>query len=152
MPPKKKKYIPNKADEKELQEFRDHLRMINEKTRTIVEKYRNGGTKIQGLGRKDLKDMESGTNESLKTEELLEYIRHYFPDSLLANGYDSAIIGVASGNDTGRVVYSIPKMIETCMKELAVDYDEALEWLEYNTFNAYVGELTPIYLDEMYAL
>ena len=38
------------------------------------------------------------------------------------------------------------------MKELAVDYDEALEWLEYNTFNAYVGELTPIYLDEMYAL
>ncbi len=40
MPPKKKKYIPNKADEKELQEFRDHLRMINEKTRTIVEKYR----------------------------------------------------------------------------------------------------------------
>ena len=112
----------------------------------------NGGTKIQGLGRKDLKDMESGTNESLKTEELLEYIRHYFPDSLLANGYDSAIIGVASGNDTGRVVYSIPKMIETCMKELAVDYDEALEWLEYNTFNAYVGELTPIYLHEMYAL
>ena len=40
MPPKKKKYIPNKTEEKELQEFRDHLRMINEKTRTIVEKYR----------------------------------------------------------------------------------------------------------------
>ena len=112
----------------------------------------NGGTKIQGLGRKDLKDMESGTNESLKTEELLEYIRHYFPDSLLANGYNNCIIGVASGNDTGRVVYSIPKMIEVCMKELAVDYDDALEWFEYNTFNAYVGELTPIYLDEMYSL
>ena len=40
VPPKKKKYIPKKTDEKELQEFRDHLRMINEKTRTIVEKYR----------------------------------------------------------------------------------------------------------------
>ena len=43
-------------------------------------------------------------------------------------------------------------MIEICMKALATDYEEALEWLEYNTFNAYVGELTPIYLDEMYTL
>jgi hypothetical protein len=85
-------------------------------------------------------------------ESLLDYIRDNHPDSLLANGYNNCIIGVASGNDTGRVVYSIPKMIEVCMKELAVDYDEALEWLEYNTFNAYVGELTPIYLDEMYSL
>ena len=92
------------------------------------------------------------SDNETKTDSLLEYIEHYFPDSLLANGYDSAIIGVASGNDTGRVVYSIPKMIEICMKELSVDYEEALEWLEYNTFNAFVGEFTPIYLDEMYAL
>ena len=92
------------------------------------------------------------SDNKTKTDSLLEYIEHHFPDSLLANGYDSAIIGVASGNDTGRVVYSIPKMIEICMKELAVDYNEALEWLEYNTFNAFVGEFTPIYLDEMYAL
>ena len=90
--------------------------------------------------------------ENEKQKALLDYLRDYCPDSLLANGYDDCIIGVGCGNDAGRVVYSIAKMIETCMKELAVDYDEALEWLEYNTFNAYVGELTPIYLDEMYAL
>lgn len=89
------------------------------------------------------------SDNKTETNSLLEYIRHNFPDSLLANGYDSAIIGVASGNDTGRVVYSIPKMIQVCMKELSVDYEEALEWLEYNTFNAFVGEFTPIYLDEM---
>jgi hypothetical protein len=93
--------------------------------------------------------MTNGTNERLETEAMLEYITDNFPNSLLANGYDSAIIGVASGNDTGRVVYSIPKMIQVCMKELSVDYEEALEWLEYNTFNAFVGEFTPIYLDEM---
>ena len=79
--------------------------------------------------------MESKDSSEPK-ESLLDYIRDNHPDSLLANGYNNCIIGVASGNDTGRVVYSIPKMIETCMKELAVDYDEALEWLEYNTFNA----------------
>lgn len=39
MPPKKK-YIPNKTDEEELQKFRDHLKMINEKNKEIAEKYR----------------------------------------------------------------------------------------------------------------
>jgi hypothetical protein len=96
--------------------------------------------------------MEYESDKETETDSLLKYIGYNFPDSLLANGYDAAIIGVASGYDTGRVVYSIPKMIEICMEQLAVDYSEALEWLEYNTFNAYVGELTPIYLDEMYAL
>jgi hypothetical protein len=28
-----------------------------------------------------------------------------------------------------------------------VDHDEAAEWLEYNTFGAYVGERTPIYVE-----
>lgn len=96
--------------------------------------------------------MEYESDKETKTDSLLKYIGYNFPDSLLANGYDTAIIGVAGGTDAGRVVYSIPKMIEICMKELAVDYSEAFEWLEYNTFNAYVGELTPIYLDEMYGL
>ena len=97
--------------------------------------------------------MESELDRQQNSQaELMEYIKHNYPDSLLANGYNSAIIGIASGFDSGRVVYSISKMIEVCMKELAVDYDEALEWLEYNTFNAYVGELTPIYLDEMHVL
>ena len=85
-------------------------------------------------------------------EELLEHIQYNFPDSMLANGYNSAVIGVASGFDSGRVVYSVKKMVEVCMKELSVDEDEAIEWLEYNTFNAYVGEFTPIYLDEIYSL
>ena len=40
------------------------------------------------------------------------------------------------------------KMVEICARELAVDWDEALDWLEYNTFGAYVGEYTPIYVDD----
>jgi len=84
--------------------------------------------------------------ENERTEELLEYIRENLPDSLLADGYNDAIIGVASGFDSGRVVYSVKKMIEIAAKELSVDHDEASEWLEYNTFQAYVGEYTPIYL------
>ena len=80
--------------------------------------------------------------------ELMEYIESNWPDSLLANGYNSAIIGVSGGNDSGRVVYSVKKMVEVCMKELSVDADEAIEWLEYNTFGAFIGEYTPIYVDD----
>jgi len=90
--------------------------------------------------------MEIKINEDFKTEEILEYIRDNLPDSLLANGYDSAIIGIASGFDSGRVVYSITKMLEICMRDLSVDVEEAMEWLEYNTFGAFVGDYTPIYI------
>ena len=81
------------------------------------------------------------------SKKLRESLCEQFGDDLLfADGYDGAIIGVASGFDSGRVVYSVKKMIEIAAKELSIDHDEASEWLEYNTFQAYVGEYTPIYL------
>jgi len=94
--------------------------------------------------------MESKETQMSRQEELLEYIRDAWPDSLLADGYNDAIIGVSSGFDSGRIVYSVSKMIEICMQALATDYEEALEWLEYNTFGAFVGEYTPIYVDDLY--
>tara|TARA_Y100001938_G_scaffold140962_1_gene209996 strand:- start:5021 stop:5266 length:246 start_codon:yes stop_codon:yes gene_type:complete len=76
-----------------------------------------------------------------------EKLCEYFGDDLLfANGYDDAIIGVCGGHDSGRVAYYIPKMVEIAANNLSIDQDEALEWLEYNTFGAYVGNNTPIYI------
>ena len=97
---------------------------------------RDGGIKIKRLGNRILRDMEIRERIAEMGDD----------DSLLADGYNDAIIGVAGGFDTGRVVYSVQKMIEIAAKELSVDHDEASEWLEYNTFQAYVGEYTPIYL------
>lgn len=56
--------------------------------------------------------------------------------------YDDALIGIS--ND-GRLVYSIEKMIEIYSKEYNTTPDEAIDWLEYNTFNTFVGEMTPIW-------
>ena len=53
--PQKKKYIPNKIDEKELEEFRDHQKIINEKTKAIVEKYRKWWDKDKKTWKKDFK-------------------------------------------------------------------------------------------------
>jgi|TARA_R110000744_G_scaffold110231_8_gene208003 hypothetical protein len=76
-------------------------------------------------------------------EELSE---HYGDDLLFADNYDSAIIGVAIGFDSERVIYDVQKMIEAGVKD-GMSYDESQEWLEYNTFGAYVGENTPIYME-----
>lgn len=79
----------------------------------------------------------------------LDYIRDSYPDSLLADGFDGAVMGVASGCDSGRVVYSIQKMLDILFNESDMPYDEAMEFLEFNTISAYVGEFTPIYLDDV---
>ena len=79
-----------------------------------------------------------------KKQELAD---RYSDDLLFADGYDDAIIGVAIGFDDSRVIYDVQKMIEVCMGNSNISYDEAAEWLEYNTFGAYVGTNTPIYME-----
>lgn len=59
------------------------------------------------------------------------------------NGYDDAIVGITRD---GQLVYSIEKMIEICARDGEMDEIDAIEWLEYNTFCAYVGEKTPLYI------
>lgn len=47
--------------------------------------------------------------------------------------YDSAIIGVDSNE---RVVYDFDKMVECLMTNDKMSYDDAVEWIEYNTIRA----------------
>jgi hypothetical protein len=60
-----------------------------------------------------------------------------------SNGYDEAVMGVSTD---GRLVYSVEKMIEITTIDGNMNRLEAIEWLEYNTFNTYVGEMTPIWV------
>jgi hypothetical protein len=75
-------------------------------------------------------------------EELSE---HFGDDLLFADGFDSAIIGVCGGFDSGRVVYDIEKMIESCMQDAGMTYEDSVEWIDFNTIGAYVGKNTPVY-------
>ena len=44
---------------------------------------------------------------------------------------------------------AIQKMLDILFKDAGMPYDEGMEYLEFNTINAYVGEKTPIYLDDV---
>jgi hypothetical protein len=69
-----------------------------------------------------------------------------FEEILFADGFDDAIIGVCGL--TYRVVYSKVRVIETLMSE-DMSEEDAIEHAEFNIFNSYVGEQTPIFMDEI---
>ena len=74
-------------------------------------------------------------------------VQQYGDDELLfADGFDDAIIGVSVGT-AHRVVYDIRLMAANLVKENELDYPEAWEYLEFNTFQAHVGERTPLYVN-----
>mgnify|MGYP001479734456 CR=1 FL=1 len=87
-------------------------------------------------------------------EKVLHAIQESNPLALFADGLEKAIIGIAIvWGDNGQkhvVAYSVQKVIEIFMKENDWSFDEALEYAEYNTFGAYVGENTPVFVDELY--
>ena len=64
---------------------------------------------------------------------------------LFADGFDEAIVGYCY--NTGRVIYDVQKMIGVLVNRDGMDVDEAIEFLEYNTFGSYMGEGTPIYMN-----
>jgi hypothetical protein len=77
----------------------------------------------------------------------LEEIIEMFPDEefLKADGFDNAIIGVEP--NTMRLVYNRDKMVETLIEDEKMDEVDAIEYLEYNTWNTHFGEKTPIYIE-----
>jgi hypothetical protein len=70
-----------------------------------------------------------------------------FEGMLMADGYDSAIIGVTSilGQSQDVLVYDSTKVIE-CLVEEGMPYDEAVEYFGFNIKCAYMGEGTPLFV------
>ena len=75
----------------------------------------------------------------------IEKIKEQFPDLefLQADGFDRAIIGLEPLS--GKLIYDINKMIDVLLEEGLSEID-AIDHLEFNVINAYVGEQTPIYI------
>ena len=65
---------------------------------------------------------------------------------LVADGFDDAIIGIDMLSE--KVIYDKYLMCEILMKQ-GLSEEDAIEFLAYNVFGAYVGEHTPIYVDVM---
>ena len=65
------------------------------------------------------------------------------------DGLKSAELGIASvwdssGSRVDRVIYSAEKIIRIYMKRDKMTYEQAVEFIEFNTDGGYIGVDTPI--------
>jgi hypothetical protein len=62
--------------------------------------------------------------------------------------YLSAIVGVS---DDGRLIYDYEKMVEHLMATDGMDYEEASEFIDFNTIGAlpYMGEKRPVIMNKI---
>lgn len=80
----------------------------------------------------------------------IDILREAYPDEefLQADGFDDALLGVVTDfNSEPRLAYSRKLCLDILMKQ-SMDYDEALEYFDYNVQGAYVGEKTPVWVDD----
>lgn len=72
-----------------------------------------------------------------------EIIDQADPEAVVWDGFDEAIIG---RDNRGRLVYDIDLMVETLRRDDDMSEEDAMEFLDYNTLNTFVGDLTPIHI------
>jgi hypothetical protein len=66
---------------------------------------------------------------------------------LLADGLEEAFIGIGYQFNTPIAIYSYSKAIQ-CLINQGMEWDEAVEYFDYNVAGACVGEQTPIFLED----
>ena len=76
-------------------------------------------------------------------EELMQHLTEN--ECLLADGYESALIGITEGSNPV-AVYDIDLCIKSLIKEDDMDELDAVDFFYYNTLGSYVGEKTPVFI------
>lgn len=91
-------------------------------------------------------ELFSGTREQL--DEALLYSGNEGTVILDGSNFDSAICGVT---DDGKLVYSYQALVECLMEHDGLTYEDAVEFIEYNTMRAmpYLGDDAPIIFKEI---
>lgn len=77
-------------------------------------------------------------------ETILE--TYYEETFMIADGFDDAIIGV--DDSVPRLVYSTDKCLQILVDVEGMDYMDAIEHFEYNVKGSYMGEKTPLFIDD----
>lgn len=67
-------------------------------------------------------------------------------DILLADGFDGAFMGVCRIFDRTIICYDYEKCVEILVERNIMEFDEAVEFFEYNVIGSWVGTGTPAFL------
>jgi|TARA_R110000803_G_scaffold35742_1_gene77144 hypothetical protein len=79
-------------------------------------------------------------------DEIIErYGDHTEVGLLFVDGFNDAILGVCP--NSLKLIYSRTKVINILMDDMSEE--DAMEHAEFNIFNSYVGDQTPIFIDDI---
>ena len=65
-------------------------------------------------------------------------------EPIKADGLDDACIG--TDYKSLRLVYSVERILQILIERDNMDMEEAIEFFDFNIGNAYVGEMTPLFV------
>ena len=82
----------------------------------------------------------------MNTKETQQVMKDSKDQTMFANEFDEAIIGLDTSDEIFRVVYDIDKIIEISTKDGETTEEDALEYFYNNIQGSYVGAGTPIYI------
>lgn len=68
------------------------------------------------------------------------------PTAYVATGFEKAYIGYTLGVRPSVAVYDYDKCVSVLMDRDGMTHEEAIEYLDFNTVYAWVGEGSPLYL------
>jgi|TARA_R110000772_G_scaffold182661_3_gene293926 hypothetical protein len=78
----------------------------------------------------------------------LEFIQDNYPDVLIADGFDKAIMGIVERFGMNPVVlYNKNKCINIMIKRDKMTEEEAIEFYYYNIVGAHMGDYTPCFAE-----
>lgn len=69
-------------------------------------------------------------------------------ETLLADGFEDALLGFGHQHSKVIAVYDYNKCINVLMDRDAMTEEEAIEYMDYNVVGSYVGEHTPIFINQ----
>ncbi len=78
-------------------------------------------------------------------EDLIDRLHELNPEALRADNFEDALIGIGTQFNMALAVYDWEECVELCIKD-GMEYDEAVEYMDFNVTGAYMGKGTPIFL------
>lgn len=83
----------------------------------------------------------------MSVEEAKQTLSEREEQALFADGLEPAFVGLGYQFTTPVTVYSRTKVLQIYQRD-GMTYEEAVEYFDFNVAGAYVGEQTPVFLDD----
>jgi hypothetical protein len=83
--------------------------------------------------------------------DIRDSISDLYEEALFIDGFDEAIIGISRRSQmNGVVTYDYDKCVRILMERDKIDYDESVEYIEYNIIGGWHGDQTPILVESSF--